>query len=186
MSWMHWDLSERQQEIFHFTKQMIQLRKDHPVFRRRRFFQGASDRGGSSDVGDIAWLRNDGSFMEDGDWGTWFARSVMVFFNGGKISESDLRGQQILDDDFILAINASSEDIAFTVPDIGEGADWALELSTAGSDQTFGELSAGDTFTVVAHSFVILSRDQVSSSAVTTLVSDAAKSHAANETGETD
>ena len=45
-----------------------QLRRDHPVFRRRRFFKGAAVRGRQSEVGDIAWFTPAGAQMQQRDW----------------------------------------------------------------------------------------------------------------------
>lgn len=40
ISWLDWSKHEENQDLFQFTKRLIQLRKDHPVFRRRQFFAG--------------------------------------------------------------------------------------------------------------------------------------------------
>ena len=40
LSWVDWTLADRNAEFLRFTREMIRLRKAHPVFRRRRFFNG--------------------------------------------------------------------------------------------------------------------------------------------------
>jgi isoamylase len=40
ISWVDWSLTEKNADFLRFTREMIALRKRHPVFRRRRFFQG--------------------------------------------------------------------------------------------------------------------------------------------------
>ena len=161
LSWMDWDLTDYQHDLFEFTQAAIKLRKEHPVFRRRRFFLGESARGGTSEQGDIEWLRNDGTLMEDGDWGTWYARSVMVFFNGDKIAEPDARGMKMEDNDFLVAINASNEDLDFKIPTGPNDRSWTVKLSTAvrgdeldaAQETTYAD---SDTFVMPAHSLVVL------------------------------
>ena len=67
-----------------FTPRLIALRRDHPVFRRRRWFHGRPLHG--KDVVDIAWFRPDGTEMEDEDWESGFAKSIAVFLNGDEIT----------------------------------------------------------------------------------------------------
>ena len=78
-----------------FTQQIIEFRKQHPVFRRRKWFQGRSIRG--SDVNDLAWFRPDGEQMSDEDWGAGFAKSLGVFLNGDEIPSVDAAGRRVLD-----------------------------------------------------------------------------------------
>ncbi len=156
LSWINWQLSDIQRNLFEFTKCAIDLRKNHPVFRRRRFFGSDGAHGGTSTAGEIEWLRNDASVMEDEDWGTWYARSIMVFFNGDEIREPDSRGARVRDDDFLVAINASDSDLPFTIPASSTQLLWELELAT--STDTFDPLQAGEEFCVKARSLVILRR----------------------------
>ena len=40
LSWMDWDLTPDDQDLLRFTQQLVHLRLQHPVLRRRRFFAG--------------------------------------------------------------------------------------------------------------------------------------------------
>lgn len=162
LSWIDWQLSDTQHNLFEFTKRAIELRKNHPVFRRRRFFGSDGARGGTSTAGEIEWLRNDAALMEDEDWSTWYARSVMVFFNGDEIGEPDSRGARVRDDDFLVAINASESDLPFTIPASRDPRPWELELTT--TTDTFEALSAGEEFCVKARSLAVLRRARTSTS----------------------
>lgn len=157
IAWMNWDLDQEALAILDFTRSVIAFRKDHPVLRRRRFFTGEATHGGMSDRGDILWLRNDGRPMEDEDWNTWFARSVMIFLNGDGIQEPDPRGNKVVDDDLLIAFNASADDLEFTVPHSQIEKKWHAVLS---SDPTIEdtELVPGDTFIVPSRSVRILHR----------------------------
>ena len=83
--------------------------RDHPVFRRRRFFQRPAVRGksgGPDQPGDIAWFTPAGEEMTEDDWAAGYAKSLTVFLNGDAISEPDPRGERIRDDSFLLLFNA--------------------------------------------------------------------------------
>jgi len=160
LAWVDWDLDEDQQALLAFTTAAIELRKAHPVLRRRRFFAGDAKHGGQSELGDIEWLRPDGTSMDDGGWTTGYARSVMVFLNGDAIPESDAMGRRVTDDHFLLMFNASGDDITFRVPPGAFGDHWVPRLQTA--DGSIGTATddtwdAGSEHTVPAHSMVVLS-----------------------------
>jgi len=131
ISWVNWDLSEQDNDLLEFTRTMMWLRRDHPVLRRRRFFTGDARHGGGSELGEIEWLTPAGESMTDQDWTTWYARAMMVFLNGEAIAEPDERGQRIVDDSFLVLINASDEDITFTLPGEGYATTWKVALDTA-------------------------------------------------------
>ena len=99
LSWMGWDLDDAAIGLLEFTRQLIAFRKAHPVFRRRRFLAGDSEKGGRSEIGEIEWFRPDATTMEESDWTTVYARSLMVYYNGSAIGEPDVRGEDIHDDD---------------------------------------------------------------------------------------
>ena len=126
------------------------------MFRRRRFFKGDAGRGGESERGDIVWFLNNGEEMADEDWDTWFARSVMVYLNGDRIAEPDPRGNKVVDDDFLIAYNASEEDLDFVVPETIEDATWEVVLSTDSVEYTGDTYVAGDVFPVKSRSVTIL------------------------------
>ena len=129
LSWVDWADEPEKDVLLLFTSALTRLRAAHPVFRRRRFFQGRPIRGSSTD--DIAWLRPDGQQMSDEDWNVGFARSVAIFFNGKGIPEHDDVGEQIVDDSFLLLINAHHQQMTFTLPDEAYGRSWEIVIDTA-------------------------------------------------------
>ena len=124
ISWINWDLDEQDKDLLEFTRTIMWLRRDHPVLRRRRFFTGDAGHGGESELGEIEWLTPAGESMTDQDWTTWYARAMMVFLNGEAIAEPDERGQRIVDSSFLVLINASDEDITFTLPGEAHSPTW--------------------------------------------------------------
>ncbi len=129
-SWVNWELAEDQSRLLDFSRKLVRLRREHPVFRRRRFFAGRPDHGGESQLGEIAWFTPAGEHMDDDDWGNSYAKSMTVFLNGSKITEPDPRGEAIIDDSFLVIINAHHESITFSLPALEYGIRWATVLDT--------------------------------------------------------
>jgi isoamylase len=147
LSWMDWELEDWQRELLAFTRRVVALRRDHPVFRRRRFFAGETVLEDGRTVADIAWFRPDGTNMRDADWDHEYARSVMVFLNGDAIPEPDQRGERVVDDSFLVAFNAHDDTLTFTVPDEVYGDGWLVALDTA--DDQAGIVSVFDDATTL-------------------------------------
>ncbi len=131
ISWVDWDLDPDQKSLLEFTSALIDLRKRHPVFRRRRFLLGDAAHGGGSDLGDIEWFKPDGTPMDDGDWNSGIARTLMVFLNGDAIPELDHMGRPIFDDHFLLLFNGYWDPINFTLPPKAFGSNWQIRMDSA-------------------------------------------------------
>ncbi len=130
-AWMDWDLSEEQLDLVEFTSTVATLRRDHPVFRRRRFFAGSADHGGQSERGDIAWFQPGGEPMGEHDWSDGEARTMMVFLNGDAIPGPDTRGRRVVDDNFLVLFNADRDPCDFVLPPGEWGERWGVEVDTA-------------------------------------------------------
>lgn len=155
LSWMDWDLNGDQTALLAFCRRILRLRHEHPVFRRRRFFAGSAERGGESSLGEIEWFNPSGAHMQDGEWDQAWARATMIFLNGNGIHEPDERGQRVVDDHFLLCINAAPEDIDFQLPGPTYGQQWITQINTANdTDETVYE--AGSTVKVTARSIIIV------------------------------
>jgi len=129
ISWIDWKLSKPQQSLLAFTRNLIALRQKHPVFRRRRFFQGRRIRG--AEVKDLSWVRPDGKEMTDDDWAQGYVRCLGVRLAGHAIEEKDPKGRPLLDDTFLLLINAHHEPRPFTLPAHKRGVLWQPVFDTA-------------------------------------------------------
>ena len=126
ISWIGWD--DADPDLLEFTRGLTALRARHPVFRRRRFFEGQLVRGNGHH--DIAWHTPAGSRMDDHDWQVGYARSLTVFLNGQGISTLGPRGEQVVDDDFVLMFNANAEPMPFTMPDDLRTGVWKCTVDT--------------------------------------------------------
>jgi isoamylase len=139
ISWYDW--SNADQHLLQFTRQLIRLRRRHPVFCRRRWFQGQPIHG--TDVSDIGWFTPTGQEMSEEDWRAGFARSLGVFLNGRAIPTPDERGERIYDESFYVIFNAHHEALPFTLPDERWGTSWVTVFDTAGNGTHF--MREGDT-----------------------------------------
>ncbi|MDR1447644.1 MAG: glycogen debranching protein GlgX [Candidatus Ancillula sp.] len=122
IAWMNWDLELWQNELLEFTAALINYRKIHPVLRRRNFF---------SVDGDAIWFDNEGAIMKQKDWNTSFAKTVMLFIDGSKITERDQNGDEIIDDSFLIIFNGHYEEMEFELPKLSGVSRWELVLDTA-------------------------------------------------------
>ena len=155
ISWFDWDHVD--EPILEFTRRLIALRRQHPVFRRRRWFQGRPIRG----TVDIGWFRPDGEEMDDADWESGFARSVAVFLNGDAIPDRDDRGRRVTDDWFLLIMNAHDQAIEWTLPD-HRVVSWRVVLDTAANLVEDATVDAGKILSVGGRSCVVLTAAAVS------------------------
>ncbi len=130
ITWLDW--SDLDSDLLSFTAQVSRLRRDHPVFRRRRFFDGRPvRRGAGAPLRDIAWFTPNAEEMSEEDWEAGFGKSVAVFLNGDGIPDRSSRGERVTDDSFILIFNAHDGSIDFTLPAAEYGAKWEVVLDTA-------------------------------------------------------
>ena len=127
ISWLHWDLAGRDQDLLEFTRRVATLRREHPVFRRRHFFQGRTIRG--SELVDITWLRPDGEQMTDEEWHS-HVRAFGMLLGGDAMLEWDENGEQVKDDTFLLLFNGAPEAVSFTLPATPTRSHWKVEVDT--------------------------------------------------------
>jgi isoamylase len=155
LSWVDWNLDQPRRELLDFTRQLVRLRRDHPVLRRRRFFRGDAPDGS---VGDLAWFLPDGNRMQDSDWHWDEARAVGVFLNGQAITEPDEEGDQVTDDCFLILFNGHHEPVEFRLPGTAIGEKWHVAVDTSREQETRPELHAEDSVHMEARSTLVLIR----------------------------
>ncbi|HEX8964228.1 MAG TPA: glycogen debranching protein GlgX [Rhodocyclaceae bacterium] len=136
ISWVDWTLDAAQLDFLDFVRSVARLRREHPVFHRRSFFQGRDIKG--SGVKDVLWLDPSGREMSDAEWQASFARSLGMFLAGGGLDESDARGHRVRDDDFLLLFNAHHEPVPFRLPGGDAGLLWEPLFDTAAYDPNGG------------------------------------------------
>jgi len=157
VSWFDWEAVD--DELYAFVSRIVHFRRDHPVFRRRRWFVGRALHG--SGARDIAWLKPDGSEMTEEDWTNGFARTLGVFLNGKAIPTPDPRGEPIVDDSFYILFNAHHESIGFQLPGVSIGKRWVKILDTSHPIPDLRErhqVRAGETVRLEPFSMTVLRR----------------------------
>jgi glycogen operon protein len=155
LSWIDWASADA--ELLAFTQRVSQLRRDHPIFRRRRFFEGRPLRRGDK-LPDIAWFTPDGRLMTEDDWESGFGRSIAVYLNGDGIPDLDTRGQRMTDDSFLLCFSAHDEEIDFTLPGEEFCVEWRVILDTMVSEPDGKVIPAGQPVGVGPRAVVVLQR----------------------------
>ncbi len=129
IAWYDWEWDEAQRELLEFTKRLISLRKEHPVLRRHKFFQGRDIFG--SGVEDIAFFSPDGSRMNDEEWEQGWIRSMAMLLNGKSLPDRNERGEQIVDDVLLLLVNGAEDEQQFVLPQAPVNS-WEVVLDTNG------------------------------------------------------
>jgi glycogen operon protein len=156
LSWIEWSLVDKHADLLTFARKVTRLRRKHPVFRRRRFFEGEPIRSGD-EVRDIAWLTPSGREMTHDDWNMAFDKCVGVFLNGAAITAPDARGERVVDDSFLLCFNAHKRDMEFTTPHDDYAQTWIVELDTNHPAGDAGlVVAAEEKITVPGRSVLIL------------------------------
>jgi glycogen operon protein len=120
ISWVDWELDEERVALLDFVSAIVALRREHPVFRRRTFFQGQAVHGAVKDIG---WFTPDGTEMDEAEWQAPDVSTLGVFLNGEEIPDQDRRGERIVDASFMLLLNGGGEPALFKLP----GEPWAKE-----------------------------------------------------------
>jgi glycogen operon protein len=154
LSWVNWTLSRNARAQLEFVRRLIRLRLAHPVFHRRRFFQGRRIEG--SEVKDLSWFRPDGKEMTQEEWTNSGTRCLGLRLAGDAIEEVDRAGEPIRDDTFLLLLNAHHEPIDFVLPAHRTRMRWELVLDTRAWTVKAQAFRAGDQYRLEPRSLALL------------------------------
>jgi glycogen operon protein len=162
ISWLNWDISEEGQQLLDFTRFLVQIRNQHPVLHRRRFFQGRSIHG--SGIHDIVWWRPDGLEMSDDEWDNGLVRCLGMLLNGHEMDDWDERGELVRDDILFLMLNAYHDTVDFKLPGkfrTRKTRPWELVLDTSAPEtwlegQNNKRLKASEVYPLQGRSLVLL------------------------------
>jgi glycogen operon protein len=148
ITWFDWSSVDR--DLLIFTKRVIALRRAHPVFRRRRFLAGA-------EAAELSWFTPSGVPMTMADWADPDARSLALYLDGADATDRGVDGIPLLDDDFLLLVNAWWEPLEFSMPATRPGQMWQGELDTydPATTPTPSPPGAGGSVTVGPRSIVL-------------------------------
>ncbi|MFO0890492.1 MAG: glycogen debranching protein GlgX [Isosphaeraceae bacterium] len=154
LTWLDWKLDDRREALLDFTREVCRIWREHPVFQRRKFFQGRAIRG--TDIKDISFMEPSGKEMTDEAWGGGFVKCLGVRLAGDLIGDVDERGEPIVDDTALILLNAHHESLPFVLPETREGQVWELALDTSGKKQIPAVLRGGDELSLHDRSLALL------------------------------
>jgi glycogen operon protein len=148
ITWLDWDATVQHGDLIDFCARLCRLREEHPVFRRREFFNGTPAHETMRD--DLDWYRPDGSEMTPQDWNAPFARAVTMATSGatGDYTRPD--------DPFLLMLNAWLEPLDFTVPDSLRNLTWQIEVDTSDPKTAGRAIDAAAPVTLIGRSLMLL------------------------------
>jgi glycogen operon protein len=161
LSWYDWQLDPARQSLLAFTQGLIRFRKDHPVLRRRRFFEGLFVPG--ADIKDLTWYKPDGTELMDAEWTDPEARTIGMRVAGEAIDERGAEGGAIADDTMLVLLNGSHEDVTFILPEAGgDTTAWELLMNTVRPDapaEAGQPCEVGDEYVVAPHALALFRRE---------------------------
>ena len=152
ISWLDWAGADP--DLLAFTRRLIALRKEHPIFRRRKWFRGTPVKGKGPE--DIAWFLPEGGEMEDHNWDHDFARSLGIYLNGLGLHSVDPKGVPIKDDNFYIMFNAHSEPLEYGLPTFLAQKSWQMVLNTANDHVSDETLNNQESIRVEGRAVVVL------------------------------
>ena len=152
ITWFDWSSADT--GLQDFTRQLIALRKAHPVFRRRRFLSGA-------EASELRWFTPAGTQMTAADWSDENALAIALYLDGSDDPDRAEDGTWLLDDDFLVLVNAWWEPLEFVLPATTGQASWRTDIDTYGpaapGSSATAPRAAGAHVTVNPRSIVVLS-----------------------------
>ena len=154
LTWLDWQLDEREREFLDFVRALVALRREQPVFQRRKFFQGRSIFG--ADIGDITWFEPSGKPMGDEAWNAGFNQCFGCLLAGDLIGDVDERGQPIVGDSMLVLMNAYHEAIPFRLPAGFKGQRWQRIIDTADPKAAQEQVPANKRYDLKGRSIVVL------------------------------
>ncbi len=156
ISWLNWNLQPADRDLLTFVQRMINLRKRHPVFRRRRFFQGRPIKGAT--VKDVQWVNPSGDEMSEEGWRDPVLHCLGMLLSGQGLDETDERGRKLSDENFLVLLNSHHEDVKFTLPTFRPGARWTAWMDTSRESglRAVETYDAGAAYPLQARSMVVL------------------------------
>jgi glycogen operon protein len=158
INWYDWKLDAPRKRLLEFTAKLVHLRREHPNLHRRKFFQDRVIRttNGNDVIHDVSWIGTDGNSLSNEAWNTEWNRSLAVMLNGNTLQVSDEEGKPVVDDSFLIMVNAAHEGVEFTLPRTPNGGHWNHLIDTENIDDPFATTELGDKVILGGRSMMVL------------------------------
>jgi glycogen operon protein len=150
ITWLNWPDADA--ELLAFTRRLVNFRRSHPVFRRRKFLTG-------SEAAELGWFTPSGAAMTEENWADGGALALAIYLDGADDPDPAPDGTPLLDDDFLVLVNAWWEPIEFTIPETTvPDQSWHTEIDSydPSAPRTEATRTAGDTITAAPRSGTVL------------------------------
>ena len=147
ISWFDWAAADS--DLLAFTRRLVAFRRSHPVFRRRRFLTGREASG-------LGWFTPAGTAMTAADWADPSALALAIYLDGSDDPDRAADGTPLLDDDFLVLVNAWWQPLGFTIPATRAAQTWQCAIDSYDPSRSRTALRAGDQPTVDPRSVVVL------------------------------
>ncbi len=122
ISWFDWEAADY--ELRDFVKRLLALRREHPVFRRKRFLAGA-------EAAELSWFSVAGTPVSHDQWADPTMHSIAVYLDGSDAPDDGADGTPQVDDDFFLLVNAYWDEVTFTLPRVREEPQaWFVDIDS--------------------------------------------------------
>ena len=151
LTWVDWDLDDRERELEAFTRKLIAIRQAHPTLRRRHFFRGKAVEG--SNHKDVTWLHPSGAELTAEEWGDAGLHAFGMLIDGAATDEVDERGHAVRSDTLLLLFNGAEQNVTFTLPAMDCRKIWVVMLDTARHELP---VVRGASVETQAHSLMLL------------------------------
>ncbi|WP_417465795.1 glycogen debranching protein GlgX [Kordiimonas sp.] len=150
ITWLNWRGLD--QPLLDFTRQLIAFRQQHPVFNRLTFMHGAHED--TRGIKDVTWLTITGNEMTAGDWHDDTLAAFGLMLSGTTGAPMGANGKPLIDDDFIVYMNAGEDDLTVNLP---TGMKGTCVLNTANIGQEFEvDQTSSGVLSLPAESVIII------------------------------
>lgn len=155
ISWLDWERSKSNSELIEFTKKLIKIRQNSPILKKGHFFHGHKIAG--TDIRDLIWYMSDGKEFSYDDWENKELRSFGLIMTLEDMIEKNEKPSPVLENSFMLWLNASFETIEFPIPESNIVNTWEVILDTSCNTLNYKPLlfSVGDSYKMVDNSLVL-------------------------------
>ncbi len=150
LTWLEWARADR--DFLAFAHAVTQLRAEHPVLKRRTFFQGRPIRGAG--VADVSWFKPNGGELTDAEWTTPH-KALGMRLAGDLIRETDDRGDPIAGDTLLVLMNADAKAVRFVLPATHADHVWERVLDTADDRKPHAAVAGGARYELIDHSLAL-------------------------------
>jgi len=152
-SWYNWTYADWQCDLYDFTHNLLNIRKEHAVFRQHHFFEGEPIAG--SVTKDLTWFGDDGGELSADAWNSADSRTLGMFLYG-RTRDINTDGTEVRDESFLLIMHSGVEDTHFVLPHEPYATSYTSVLDTCEAHHAPQQLSAGSALPVMGRSTILL------------------------------